>query len=45
VLAIVVARGMGSQIGVADARRSPDRRPVFRGLDQYRMLAFCMAMV
>jgi branched-chain amino acid transport system permease protein len=43
VLAIVVLGGMGSQLGVALAALAGFE--LFRGLDQYRMLVFGLAMV
>ena len=46
VLAIVVLGGMGSQLGVALAALAMiGGFELFRGLDQYRMLVFGMAMV
>mgnify|MGYP002713903524 CR=1 FL=1 len=46
VLAIVVLGGMGSQLGVALAALTMiGGFELFRGLDQYRMLVFGMAMV
>ena len=46
VLAIVVLGGMGSQLGVAlSALAMIGGFELFRGLDQYRMLVFGMAMV
>jgi branched-chain amino acid transport system permease protein len=46
VLAIVVLGGMGSQLGVALAALAMiGGTELFRGLDQYRMLVFGMAMV
>jgi branched-chain amino acid transport system permease protein len=46
VLAIVVLGGMGSQLGVALAALSMiGGFELFRGLDQYRMLVFGLAMV
>jgi len=46
VLAIVVLGGMGSQLGVALAALTMiGGFELFRGLDQYRMLVFGVAMV